>query len=185
MRPRTDETDGERDGSDRFTEFMNQSAHRLYRVAYLLTGNHDQAEELTQSALVRTYTAWQRIRHDDEYAYARRILVNLHTDWWRGRLRWERPMPHPPDRPVLGDPTTAVVERHQVAAALQRLTRRERTVLVCRYFLDMSEHQTADELNIAVGTVKSSTARALSKLRIAPELSPDPAVGGPITEGAS
>jgi DNA-directed RNA polymerase specialized sigma24 family protein len=78
-----------------------------------------------------------------------------------------------------------VVHRQQVAAALQRLTRRERTVIVCRYFLDMSEQQTADELNLAVGTVKSATARALAKLRIAPDLNPDVAAGDPLTEGAS
>jgi RNA polymerase sigma factor (sigma-70 family) len=77
------------------------------------------------------------------------------------------------------------VQREQVAGALQRLTRRERTVIVCRFFLDLSEQQTADELNIAVGTVKSVTARALAKLRIAPDLNPDAAVGDPPTEGAA
>jgi RNA polymerase sigma-70 factor (sigma-E family) len=182
MRPHGDVTD---DGSDRFTDFMTQCTHRLYRVAYLLTGDRGQAEELTQSALVRTYTAWHRIRRGDGYGYARRILVNLHNDWWRGRLRWERPAAHPPDRSVGGDPATVVVQRQQVAAALQRLTRRERTVIVCRYFLDLSEQQTADELNVAVGTVKSVTARALAKLRIAPDLNPDAAVGDPPTEGAA
>lgn len=104
MRPQWDDID---DGGDRFTDFMSQSAHRLYRVAYLLTGDRDQAEELTQSALVPTYTAWHRIRHEDGYGYARRILVNLHNDWWRGRLRWERPVAYPPDRSVGGDPATA------------------------------------------------------------------------------
>lgn len=182
MRPDGDVTD---DGSDGFTAFMSQNAHRLYRMAYLLTGDRDQAEELTQSALVRTYTAWHRIRRDDGYGYARRILVNLHNDWWRGRLRWERPVAHPPDRSVGGDPATVVVQRQQVAAALQGLTRRERTVIVCRYFLDLSEQQTADELNLAVGTVKSATARALAKLRIARGLDPDVAVGDPLTGGAA
>jgi DNA-directed RNA polymerase specialized sigma24 family protein len=64
MRSAGDVTD---DDNDRFTALMNQSAHRLYRVAYLLTGDRDQAEELTQSALVRTYTAWHRIRHGAGY----------------------------------------------------------------------------------------------------------------------
>ena len=182
MRPDEDATD---DVSERFTEFMSQSAHRLYRVAYLLTGDRGQAEELTQSTLVRTYTAWHRIRREDAYAYARRILVNLHTDWWRGRLRWERPVAQPPETSAGGDPAAVVVERQQVARALQGLTRRERAVVVCRYFLDLSEQQTADELGIAVGTVKSATARALAKLRIAPDLNPDVAIGDSLTEGAS
>jgi len=181
MQPHGDVTD---DGNDRFAEFMNQSAHRLYRVAFLLTGDRGQAEELTQSALVRTYTAWARVRRDDGYGYARRVLVNLHNDWWRGRLRWERAVARTPDSPV-GDPAAGVVERQRVAGALQGLTRRERTVVVCRYYLDMSEQQTADELNIAVGTVKSATARALAKLRIAPDLNPGVAVGDSLAEGAS
>src|SRR5438309_10661234 len=105
---------------------MRQCATRLHRVAYLLTADSGQAEELTQNALARTYAAWRRIRNDDAYAYARRVLVNLHTDWWRAR-----------------------------AGALQGLTRRERAVIVHRYFLDLTEQQTARELGVSVGTVKS------------------------------
>jgi DNA-directed RNA polymerase specialized sigma24 family protein len=119
------------------------------------------------------------------------VLVNLYTDWWRGRLRWERPVALPPDRPAPGgDVAGDVLNRRDVVAALRCLTRRERAVLVCRFFLDLTERQTAEELEIAVGTVKSTAARALAKLRISPELNPggepvDPAPIGPITEGAS
>lgn len=162
---------GEHDAQ--FVAFMTGSAHRLYRVAYLLTYDAGQAEELTQHALVRTYTAWPRIVGGDAYGYARRILVNLHSDWWRRWLRRERPTSHVPERSATGsDPADAVVARASVARALQQLTRRERAVVVCRYFLDLTEQQTADELGVALGTVKSANARALRKLRVDAQLTP-------------
>ncbi|MGI5177036.1 SigE family RNA polymerase sigma factor [Dactylosporangium sp. CA-152071] len=153
---------------DRFVSFMHASAARLYRVAYLLAGDAAQAEELTQQALVRTYTAWSRVDGDDAYGYARRILVNLHNDWWRRRFLRERPTPDVPEpRRAEQDPADGVVVRDGVARALQTLSRRERAVIVCRYYLDLTEQQTADELGVALGTVKSTNARALRKLRIA------------------
>ncbi len=100
------ERDADRDRDDGFTDFMSECAHRLHRVAYLLTGDAGQAEELTQAALVRTYTAWRRIRRDDAYAYARRVLVNQHNDWWRGRLRRERLVPDVPERSTGDDRAT-------------------------------------------------------------------------------
>ncbi len=100
------ERDADRDRDDGFTDFMSECAHRLHRVAYLLTGDRGQAEELTQAALVRTYTAWRRIRRDDAYAYARRVLVNQHNDWWRGRLRRERLVPDVPERSTGDDRAT-------------------------------------------------------------------------------
>jgi RNA polymerase sigma-70 factor (sigma-E family) len=162
------------DGHDaRFRTFMSQSAHRLYRVAYLLTYDAGQAEELTQHALVRTYAAWVRIVDGDGYAYARRVLVNLHSDWWRRWRRRERPTPLVPEQRTVGpDPADAVVARASVARALQQLSRRERAVVVCRYYLDLTERQTADELGVALGTVKSANARALRKLRVDPQLAP-------------
>jgi len=161
------------DHDAQFAAFMRASAHRLYRVAYLLTSDAEQAEELTQHALVRTYTAWPRIMDGDGYGYARRILVNLHSDWWRRRLRRERPTPQVPDRRAAGlDPADAAVARTSVIRALQQLSRRERAVIVCRYYLDLTEQQTADELGVALGTVKSANARALRKLRVDPQLAP-------------
>src|SRR5687768_1496930 len=106
---------GDDDHDARFEAFMGHSAHRLHRVAYLLTYDVGQAEELTQHALVRTYTAWPRIVDGDGYAYARRILVNLHSDWWRRWLRRERPTPDVPERHTAGqDPADAAVDRTSV-----------------------------------------------------------------------
>lgn len=159
------------DDDEQFASFMNAAATRLYRVAYLLAGDASQAEELTQQTLVRTYTAWARIDSGDAYGYARRILVNLHNDWWRRRFLRERPMSEVPEpRRAEQDPADAVVARQSVARALRRLSRRERAVVVCRYFLDLTEQQTAGELGVALGTIKSANARALRKLRIDPGL---------------
>ncbi|WP_460491208.1 SigE family RNA polymerase sigma factor [Dactylosporangium cerinum] len=156
---------------DAFASFMYAASPRLYRVAYLLAGDAAQAEELTQQTLVRTYTAWARIDAGDAYGYARRILVNLHNDWWRRRFLRERPVAAVPEpRRAERDPADAVVARQSVAQALQGLTRRERAAVVCRFYLDLTEQQTADELGVAIGTVKSTTARALRKLRIDPAL---------------
>jgi RNA polymerase sigma-70 factor (sigma-E family) len=170
-KPGDDGRTGEHDAQ--FAAFMSGSAHRLYRVAYLLTYDAGEAEELTQHALVRTYTAWPRIVDGDGYGYARRVLVNLHSDWWRRRLRRERPTPQVPERRAAGpDPAEAAVARTSVVRALQQLSRRERAVVVCRYYLDLTERQTADELGVALGTVKSTNSRALRKLRVDPWLTP-------------
>src|SRR5438105_6512539 len=155
---------------EEFADFMRACAHRLYRVAFLLTADPGRAEELTQDALARTYAAWRRVRRDDAYAYTRRVLVNLHNDWWRARRFRERPVPVVPERSGSGDVASTATNRYAVTQALQRLTRRERTILVHRYFLDLTERQTARELGISVGTVKSTTSRALAKLRISPDL---------------
>ncbi|MEU7867024.1 SigE family RNA polymerase sigma factor [Dactylosporangium sp. NPDC049140] len=163
-------------GGDRDTQFqafMGGATQRLYRVAYLLSGDAGEAEELTQHTLVRTYAAWERLDDGDAYAYARRILVNLHSDWWRRRRRRERPVPQVPERVAHGaDPAEAALDRTSLARAMRHLSRRERSVIVCRYYLDLTEQQTAAELGVALGTVKSACARALRKLRVDPDLSP-------------
>jgi RNA polymerase sigma-70 factor (sigma-E family) len=155
-----------------FEDFVRGCAHRLYRVACLLTsGDLARAEDLVAESLARVYLVWPRLRDGDAYGYARRTLVNLHTDWWRiGLRRREVVTDRPPDVGGAGDPAGDVVRRDSVARSLRRLTRRERAVVVLRYFLDLTEKQTAAELGISVGTVKSANARALAKLRLAPEL---------------
>jgi RNA polymerase sigma-70 factor (sigma-E family) len=154
-----------------FVRFVRECGPQLYRVAYLLTGQTATAEDLYQAALTRSYVAWRRVREQDAYRYVRRVLVNLHTDWWRAPRTWrERTVSAPPDRAGVDDPAAAVVHRDQIGRALQRLTRRERAAVVLRYFADLSEHDTAQELGVSVGTVKSTTARALAKLRLSPDL---------------
>src|SRR5256886_17659005 len=97
---------------------MRQCATRLHRVAYLLTADSGQAEELTQDALARTYAAWRRIRNDYAYAYARRVLVNLHTDWWRARRWRERPGAAGPGRPARTDVARGTAPPRPLGGAL-------------------------------------------------------------------
>jgi RNA polymerase sigma-70 factor (sigma-E family) len=181
-------------GDEDFTEFVQASSPGLLRAAYLLTGDRHVAEDAAQTALVRTYAAWSRVRRDDAFAYARRVLVNHVTDRWR-RLR-EYATGALPDQPARTDVAEEVATRQYLIGALASLTARERAVVVMRYFFDLPEATVAGELQITVGTVKSTSARALAKLRISPDrippdrISPDPGhpvppPAGPVTIQAS
>lgn len=152
---------------EEFTAFVAGSSPRLLHIARLVTGDPHRAEDLVQAALLGAYRRWDAIRLDDPFAYARRSVVNGHVSWWRLSARRELLTDDLPDRPTQAQPFhQAVDERDLLRVALGRLTRRERTVLVLRYIEDLSERQIADELDIAAGTVKSTAARALTKLRM-------------------
>jgi DNA-directed RNA polymerase specialized sigma subunit len=101
-----------------------------------------------------------------------RVLVNHVTDRWRRRLR-EYATGTVPDRPAKADVAEEVTLRQWLIGALASLTGRERAVLIMRYYFDLPEATVAYELQISVGTVKSTSARALAKLRI----SADPLAG--------
>jgi RNA polymerase sigma factor (sigma-70 family) len=105
------------------------------------------------------------VRREDAFAYARRVLVNHVTDRWRRRLR-EYATGALPDRPAGTDIAEEVATRQYLIGALASLTGRERAVIIMRYFFDLPEATVADELQISVGTVKSTSSRALAKLRI-------------------
>src|ERR1700679_408729 len=120
------------DADEDFAEFAKDSYGGLRHTAYLLTGDGHTAEDAAQTALVRTYAAWSRVRRDDAYAYARKVLVNHVTDRWRRRLR-EKPAGELPERPAAGpDPADEVALRNRVTGARSLLTGRERAVLVLR-----------------------------------------------------
>ncbi|MEH0826004.1 MULTISPECIES: SigE family RNA polymerase sigma factor [unclassified Micromonospora] len=151
--------------SDTFAEFVTTRSPRLQRTAYLLTHDWAQAEDLLQTALVRAWSAWGRIDGDPE-PYVRRILVNVYASWWRRRWRRvEQPTSQLPERAAV-DHVSRVDKRDEVWQALGRLPRRQRAVLVLRYFEDMTEAQIADAMSISVGTVKSQAKRGLEKLRL-------------------
>lgn len=149
------------DGS--FDEFMRSSSPRLLRLAWLLTGSASSAEDLVQETLERVYVAWPRIEQDGSHNYARRVLVNLHTD--THRRRWRERLT--PDVPEAGhaDRADQVAIADQLTAALAQLPTRERQCVVLRHHADLSERDVADALNISTGTVKSSTSRGLARLR--------------------
>lgn len=134
-----------------------QSAGLLH-YARLLTRDAQLAEDLVQEALIRVYLRWGAIR-EDPVAYTRRTVLNQFLSGRRRRRVTEVPLGHA--EPASASETPSV----GVGLGLGRLTDRERAVVVLRYHLDLSEKQTADMLNVAVGTVKSTSHRALGKLR--------------------
>jgi RNA polymerase sigma-70 factor (sigma-E family) len=161
-------------GSPGFEEFVAARSPRLLRTAYLLTRDHGLAEDLLQTALTKAYLAWSRVDGDPE-PYVRRILVTTYASWWRRKWNGEHPTETLPDT---GRHDERAGESGDLWDALGRLPRRQRAVVVLRYFEDLTEAQTADLLGISTGTVKSQTSKALAKLRIDPSLA-DPDLADP------
>jgi RNA polymerase sigma-70 factor (sigma-E family) len=153
-----------------FVAFVEQHSRRLLRSAELLTGRPDAAEDLVQTALLRLYRHWPRVAGDEPLAYVRRVMVNARRDWWRRRSSWEQPVSSVPDAPASGDAVGDQAARDALARALAPLSRRERTVLVLRYYEDLSEAEVAALLSVSPGTVKSTASRALAKVRLSPHL---------------
>jgi RNA polymerase sigma-70 factor (sigma-E family) len=147
-----------------FDQFVAARSRALLRTAYLLTRDHDLAEDLLQTSLAKAWFAWRRIEGEPE-PYVRKILVNTYASWWRRKWNGEQPTEQLPERPVADD-----AEPSDLWSAMGRLPRRMRAVVVLRYFEDLTEAQTAELLGCSVGTVKSQTSKALAKLRIDPAL---------------
>ncbi|MFG2127872.1 SigE family RNA polymerase sigma factor [Streptomyces sp. NPDC048751] len=148
-----------------FHGFVTARSAALFRGALVLTGNRDAAEDLVQETLERACRKWRTIAAKDAPdAYVRRIMVNLANDRWR---RFRRTVPHPdgPDRAAPGDEYGQVDSRDQLVRALQRLPMRMRTVVVLRYFHDLSDAEIAADLAISPSTVRSQLARGIEKLR--------------------
>ena len=166
-------------GDEEFIEFAQASAGGLRHAAYLLTGDWHAAEDAVQAALVRTYAAWRRVRREDAFAYARRVLVNYLTDKWRRRLK-EYPAGDLPESRAEPDIADDVALRQWLTGVLATLTLRERTVIVMRFLFDLSEEAVARDLGVTPGTVKSTSSRALAKLRVSAgaEGFQAPAIGG-------
>ena len=153
-----------------FREYVGARLAALSRVAYLLTGDRHHAEDLVQTTLIRVAERWERIAAvGDPDAYVRRVMYTQHVSLWR-RRRPAEPYATPPER-ATPDPAGQVAVSLTVRQALARLGRRQRAVLVLRYFEDLTEVRTAEVLGCSVGTVKSQARDALARLRvIAPEL---------------
>jgi RNA polymerase sigma-70 factor (sigma-E family) len=158
-------------GRDRqeFEAFVAGSSDRLLRTAYLLTGDTGHAEDVVQSALLRTARRWRSARQSPE-AYARTVVANLVKDRWRslGRRPSEAPLEH--DVPLTAHDVPSHddrLDRDLLMRAARELPPGQRAVLVLRYFDDLSVQETATALGITTGTVKSQTSRALASLRAA------------------
>jgi RNA polymerase sigma-70 factor (sigma-E family) len=162
-----------------FQAYVVGRSPALLRTAYLLTGNRADAEDLLQTALAKTYLAWDRIREREALdGYVRRVLVTTQTSFWR-RKRPEAlydELPESAGRDALAD-----ADLHDALwTALGRLSRKQRAAVVLRYYEDLSEAETARVLGVSVGTVKSTTSRALTLLRTDPTLRDDPRAALPL-----
>lgn len=159
---------------DTFTEFVVTRRTALLRSAVLLTGDQGLAEDLVQTALSRVAARWGTVvAAGDPEPYVRRTMYHAHVSSWR-RRRVVEVLGEPPatGAGAQATPTTDADVRVDVRNALARLTRKQRAVLVLRYFEDLSESQTAAVLGCSVGTVKSQARDALARIRVvAPELS--------------
>jgi RNA polymerase sigma-70 factor (sigma-E family) len=156
-----------------FDDFVASRSTRLLRTAYLLTHDRALAEDLVQTALSKAWFAWGRIEGRPE-AYVRRIMVNTYASWWRRRWNGEEATADLPERRPEGHRAddVRVDERTDLWRALERLPKRQRAVVVLRFYEDLSEAETAEIMQCSVGTVKSQASRALAKLRIDPNLRP-------------
>jgi RNA polymerase sigma-70 factor (sigma-E family) len=162
----------EQRASPDFRDYVRTRRRALLRTAYLLTGNLADAEDLVQSALAKTYFAWDRI--EDRGAldgYVRRAIVNTHISWWRKRRVQEYPTDELPDQAVADHASSSDLQE-TLRQAVDRLPERMRAAVMLRYYHDMTEAEVAEVLGVTPGTVKSTVARAVAKLRIDTHLWP-------------
>ncbi len=156
-----------------FSEYVGARRPLMYRTAWVLCGDHHQAEDLVQHVLTKLYVAWPRVsRMDSVDGYVRRMLVNANLD--RLRRRREQPGLEGWDRPAESGDTEALLDLRE---ALRRLAPGQRRALVLRHLWGLSVEETAATLGIAPGTVKSQTADAMTRLRVL--LAPHPGEGQP------
>jgi RNA polymerase sigma-70 factor (sigma-E family) len=148
---------------EQFRTFVVSRTPALTRSGYLLTGDWGIAQDLVQTALAKSWFAWQRINGDPE-PYVRKVMLNTYASWWKRRWNGERSSAELPEG-AASDAIRASDERDALWRALRRLPRRQRAVLVLRYFEDRTEAEIAALLGCSAGTVKSQAARALAKLR--------------------
>lgn len=148
-----------------FRDWVAARSADLLRMAVLLTGDRDDADDLLQTALAKLYLAWGRIADRQALdAYVYRTMANTRVTWWRRRRLAEIPVEHLPEH-ATRDPFAGHDDRDALRRALLRLPHRQRVAVVLRYFEQLTEAETAAVMGVTVGTVKSSVARALDKLR--------------------
>lgn len=159
-------------GSHGFDDFLRERSSRLWRAAWLLTGDAQHAEDLVQTALVKTYGKYASMNDDDHYeAYVRKTIYRTFCSWWR-RRSWNSEFAVAEPREESASHTSESELSVDVARALAELPRMQRSVVVLRYFEDRSVAEVADLLGISQGTVKSYAHRACESLRGSLHLKP-------------
>lgn len=156
----------QQDKDAEFEAYMAARQPSLLRTAYLISGDRHTAEDLVQTALAKLYLSWDRV-HDRHMldGYVRRIIVNEHNSLWR-RAWKKRELSTdtlPDDRTVTHEHDEG--QRDALWEFVQTLPRRQRAVIVLRYYEDLSEAEIAETLGVSVGTVKSQASRALAAMR--------------------
>jgi RNA polymerase sigma-70 factor (sigma-E family) len=149
-----------------FDEFTQTGLRPLLRFTRVLTGDRELAEDVVQEVLVRLHARGDRLGDIDHLgAYARRMAVNEYLGW---RRKWSRqhPMPVPPEPPPQPDHAERHAEHDWLRAELGRLPRRQRAVLVLRFYAGLTDAEIADEMGCSPGTVRSHASRALATLRV-------------------
>lgn len=146
---------------DEFSDFARGATPGLLRTAWLICGDPSEAEELVQSAMVKVYLRWGRLRGGQPQAYARKCILNSHIDNHRRRRRETTvsDLPEQQYHDLEPEDTDSVVR------LLELLPPRERQVIVLRHYVGLKELEVSDALNISLGTVKSSASRGLARLR--------------------
>ncbi|MFD2078737.1 RNA polymerase sigma-70 factor, sigma-E family [Actinopolymorpha cephalotaxi] len=145
--------------------FVANRAQALLRYGYVLTGNPHDAADLMQEALLRLRTAWPRVHNKREpELFVRTTMARLHVSIWR-RMRREKLVAATPEQAYVDNSHEKAELRDAMWEALSALPRRQRAVVVLRYYECLTDEEIADVLNISRGTVRSQAARALDKLR--------------------
>lgn len=151
---------------DEFSQFMHSRWTQLVRLGYGLTGDLHTAEDLAQTAFARAYASWGRVRKaDDPDAYVRRIVVNANHNRFRKVRVSELLTDSLPELLASADGVSQRDDRALLVQELMRLSHGQRAAVVLRYWLDLSESETASILGCSIGNVKSQAARGLAKLR--------------------
>ena len=149
---------------DEFAAFVAARQTHLRRIAYAVCGDWHRADDLLQTALVKLYVAWPRLHRDGrEEAYTRQIIVRANID--EHRRPWRREESGLDGHDPVARTGLPVEDRSALFDALQALPVMQRKVVVLRHWLGLSVEETAHELGISTGTVKSHSSRGIEKLQ--------------------
>jgi RNA polymerase sigma-70 factor (sigma-E family) len=155
--------------ADDFGAYVRATERQHKRLAFLLTGDLHEAEDLLQASYAKMYPHWNKVRtYDVPDAYLRRVMVSVRTSWWRRSRNREWSVADVPEGTShVTDPAGSVIDSQALLIALRKLPDRQRAAVVLRHWCDLSEADTAAAMGCSLGTVKSSTSKGLAQLRAA------------------
>jgi RNA polymerase sigma-70 factor (sigma-E family) len=165
--PATEPTGVRVDSADRerFDDLVRYRFAALLRFGYVLTRDWQLAEDLTQTALAKTWFRWGQLREVDAAEfYVRKLMVTAYGKWWRRKWRGEVPTERLPDHADTSA-TDRLITRDSLTRALLTLPPKTRAMLALRFYDDLTEGEVAEIIGCSVGNVKSTVSRALSRRR--------------------